>query len=80
MTRSEAHGKKGDDSLEDGGITQLINDIYDDFESRTCSSCKYRVLRTQNVYQCGNTESIGYDSVCQDTDGCNKWTEKKDEA
>ncbi len=30
MTREEAHGEKGDVSLERGGITKLVNDIYDE--------------------------------------------------
>ena len=67
MTREEAHGEKGDRSLEKGGITRLVNDIYDDFESRVCSNCKHK--SDSSLCSVG----IVYDNTTDNTFGCNKF-------
>ncbi len=95
MTREEAITDiKQASYLEDGWeLTQasaidIVNELCDDFEGRTCESCKFLSTKNgelicQNTYNSHQIET----SVCGITDeymdvgndfGCNKW-EKKDD-
>lgn len=53
------------------GEKDLIDKIYDDFESRTCESCEYLEIL------CENEESIVFEMAINRKDfGCNKWKQK----
>ena len=58
----------------------LIDEIYDDFKSRTCKHCRYLNRTKQNVLLCDiNNISNGtdYGALSVDEDfGCNKFEEK----
>ena len=52
----------------------LINKIYNDFESRTCENCRY-FKPSHKAYKYAACEEIGYVTVPNDF-GCNKWEQK----
>lgn len=80
MTRDEAlrllNKHNDDDVASVDVIKQFINQVYDDFESRTCENCEF--YKEENK-QCTNEASIAYTSqeAIYFDDGCNKF-EKKD--
>jgi hypothetical protein len=54
----------------------FVNKIYDDFESRTCESCKYW-NRKNPARQDGDCDEINHTNTETDWNfGCNKWEEK----
>ncbi|RKX82190.1 MAG: hypothetical protein DRP57_10380 [Spirochaetes bacterium] len=62
------------DNLQEGAL-ELIHDIYDDFESRTCFNCTY--------YDEGYCRTISHQSFIDTVSlrvsasfGCNKWQQK----
>lgn len=60
-------------------VKDIIDDIYDDFESRTCENCKYyfiHMLKADEM-QCKNHNSFTHQSAVIKSDGCNKH-ERKD--
>ena len=59
-------------------MEKLINAIHDDFESRTCESCKYGQMVLSDRAQCGNSlNPFTYAGVTLDRDFCcNKWEKK----
>ena len=82
MTRLAAHKRRY--MIEQMGTEKscmdLIDEIYDDFETKVCSRCKYYVeeeCKTITNWDCY------YDQPCNwmppDNFGCNKW-EAKDES
>ncbi len=60
---------------------ELINEIYNSFERRSCDNCKYRVYHGYDNYKkvqidkCGKREQLHFngnsDGLC-----CNKWEQK----
>lgn len=92
MTREEAKSAKvkylnSDDEWSNSIIPvldchELLDDIYDDFESRTCENCKYYDATTYNV----SNDTTGFckrlaigraDAYIEFEDfGCNKFTRK----
>ena len=61
-------------------LHKITDEIYDDFESRTCESCKflnYKKEQGSGFYECKKGISITAKGVSQGV-LCNKW-EKKDE-
>ena len=53
-------------------IYNMIDRIYDDFESQTCDNCKHWA---KDIRMCDNKDSFAYDSKATVVkgDGCNKW-------
>jgi hypothetical protein len=73
LLMGEASGR----TMLDGDATlAVIDEIYDDFESRTCESCRYAIKRGFMDKICDNESGIAYDVVVKTTDGCNKWATK----
>ena len=81
MTREEALNKLLG-GLTIDGVINLIDDIYNDFESRTCESCKYH-------YSTGECSELFIDVIGEydadtilmhtsDDFSCNKWEKKND--
>ena len=63
---------------------EVIDKIYDDFESRTCGSCKYSIYhKEQDILECSRNSQwcwscnaeISMVEVVNDF-GCNKWESK----
>jgi len=54
-------------------MIDLIDEIFDDFESRTCENCVY----FDRIGACSNNESIAYDCLSVDDFGCNKFERKE---
>ena len=62
-----------------------INKIYDDFESRTCESCKHKTKNgryqatNKTIYECKLKVSFGTNPTraIKLTDGCNNWEAKE---
>lgn len=63
----------------------MVNKIYDDFESRTCENCKHYEEIIQGIGECSNDIYEGfsaglvydYDNMFLPKDfGCNKWESK----
>jgi len=80
MTREEAKNAflntyQDDDFIKN--TTAIFDDIFDDFENRTCSNCEW------NMYSDGGAECSIYITAWSEQGyshaefGCNKW-EKKD--
>ena len=80
MTREEAHSKV--DML--GQYTgfaeahSFIEDVYDDFESRTCENCKhFNILDyTESHGRCKNRSLTVHNRQVPKSFGCNKWERK----
>lgn len=68
MTREEAKELLKKDNRY--GIDWIIDDIYDDFESRVCENCKHKTNRECNTI----IDYFGKDF------GCNKFERKEDES
>ena len=88
MTRYEAlnkypHGWMENGSYNDYPKDEIVNKIYDDFESRSCDSCKYKqeeyAIDDRILTQCYNEKSLLFMTDLSDTDknqthssfGCN---------
>ena len=72
MTREEARTV----SYEQGnGDDLVVDEIYDDFESRICGNCKHW---NKQVRMCDNKDSFAYDAKATvvQGDSCNKFEEK----
>ena len=60
----------------------ITNEIYDDFESRTCENCKhvYEIthIGTDKIFglDCSNYESDMYGNEVYNSTVCNKWESK----
>ena len=80
MTKEES--KKEILSLEGVEISEgrlyLIDRIYDEFESRKCSSCKYSSEEDGDKFECYfSRDFFGWDNVGLPIDfGCNRWEAK----
>ena len=86
MTRDKAKELLTDEFCGDETVTDIwveldsiIDKIYDDFESRTCESCKY-FMDKKIAYLClfGDTRQHMWIEENIFNSGCNKW-EKKDD-
>ena len=61
------------------GLDNIIDAIYDDFESRTCSNCKHyhRRIKTGSEGFCNNSNNLECEYIYNDLEfGCNKWEQK----
>ena len=81
MTREEALAEVPFQTGTIEGTEGLIHDIYNDFESRTCESCKWYIEEyTKRDNHCGKDGM--WDLVemlrCTKDFGCNKWRAKDD--
>lgn len=62
----------------------IIDKIYDDFESRTCESCKYWNPSEESILESNGDGYIDCDIVYAESNGtinksnfcCNKWEQK----
>ena len=60
-------------------ISSFIRKIYDDFESRTCESCRFFLGCGLENCNCENENSMGYTYPdLTKFDSCNKWELKND--
>jgi hypothetical protein len=74
MTREEAKDRYSGIPI----VFQVIDSIYDDFDARTCESCKYWGYSTkESMYEDCNFGLIDH-SYNPDSFGCSQW-ESKDE-
>ena len=78
MKREEAlnkypHGWMEDNSYNDYPKDDIVNLIYDDFESRTCKNCKHSGLYTKGWMPCLHPENEYHIKEVHDDFGCNKW-------
>lgn len=78
MTKIEAQRKIPHENvnIDDYNIVHtLVEDIYKDFEDRTCSNCKHRYVVSYDCTECRNDDSlieiIPDDYI--DNFSCNKW-------
>jgi len=76
MKREEA--KEFEYSLDVDGyyykdVELVIDNIYDDFESRTCKNCKHSGLYTKGWMPCLHPENEYHIKEVHDDFGCNKW-------
>ena len=87
MTRKEAllyiNDNADRNTIYEREAEDLIDSIYDDFESRTCENCKWgNEVGDKTALLCGQAVCQGLDEygqymVCRDF-GCNKWMEQDD--
>ena len=71
MTREEAV-KKVTDVYADGVSNRtVVNSIYDNFESRTCESCKWN-NSNEYIRSCSLVGYTRYEDF-----GCNRWEQKE---
>jgi len=80
MTRSDAINKLAIINLLFEDVADLIDDIYTDFESRTCESCKYNTHRQEFAHNCTSDAVFDYyegDYLIPDDFGCNKYEAKQ---
>jgi hypothetical protein len=60
-------------------ISNFIRKIYDDFENRTCESCRFFLGCGLENCNCANENSMGYTYPdLTKFDSCNKWESKND--
>ena len=60
MTREEALFNVSDRGK---GLIRMVNEIYDDFESRTCDNCTNKPKENENYpYECGTCSRFYADS------------------
>ncbi|NOQ31808.1 MAG: hypothetical protein GQ570_11860 [Helicobacteraceae bacterium] len=85
MTREEAIVKNTElfndrDVLNESDVDDLIIDIFEYFESRTCENCSFSILDQivgdTVLYQCGKRESETYTMIYNKDFGCNKFEPK----
>lgn len=84
MTREEAHNKMYDVWSDEihyrSKPTDVMNEVYDDFESRTCENCKYANIcpdggnTSATVNDCEMIKLTFYD---YEDFGCNKFERKQ---
>ena len=53
-------------------LKMIVNKIYDDFESRTCESCKY-ISADKNKCNANNSAIVWLDIETFSDFGCNQW-------
>lgn len=79
MTREEAIYELG--SANQGYLLKdMINEIYDDLEHRTCESCRYRMNKGKNAELClhGDTREFMWIPKHIFNSGCNKMDRLKE--
>ena len=83
MNREEAENMSDKLGLDYSETKNLIDYIYDDFESRTCESCRYKTIdgtwqkTGKPIYKCKLLVSFGnWQDTINLTDGCNKYEKK----
>ncbi len=79
MTKKEAW-EKWLDRDGDVEVSDIIDMIYDDFESHVCENCKHSIKQSGyvNSYVCIVVLDSRKDYIFLDGDfGCNKWEKKK---
>ena len=64
--------KKG--KLKIGAVYKIIDDIYDDFESRTCKNCKYFI---KDKFVCCNSKAPTIVQINDDSFGCSKFERRE---
>ena len=64
---------KQSESISFDRLDFMLDEIYDDFESRTCKSCKYSGLYTMGWMPCLHPENEYHIKEVHDDFGCNKW-------
>lgn len=74
MTREEA--KQLNQILDFDGMDELLDEIYDDFESRTCENCKHWNANTKHKLVGSCSASENFRGGCLKNFGCNKWEAK----
>lgn len=80
MTREEAKQKLwatgSINTMSKVECDNILNEVYDDFENRTCESCKY--WQYENAEALAETCRFGNieHSYQADSFGCNKWGQK----
>jgi hypothetical protein len=76
MTREEVFFEvlknRDGEVIEYGKVYEIINEIYDDFESRVCKNCFYYFEGT-----CVCDESPLVTEIVDENYGCNKFKEKR---
>lgn len=79
MTRSDAINKLVITNLLFEDVADLIDDIYADFESRTCESCRYRMNKGENAELCLYGDTIEFMWIPKHifNSGCNKLEKKQ---
>ena len=67
-------------------VEYFVEEIYDDFENRTCKNCKwfnkktYECENKENEQEIGNYDNIDYISMQVDENfGCNRFERKENE-
>ena len=59
-------------------LPNVINSIYDDFESRTCDSCRHLIeMHRKHGNYCG-INAVNKEGYELDNFACNKWSKKDD--
>lgn len=56
-------------------VTNLVNEIYEDFDNRICKNCKW----INNDMVCDNKESLLFDCRVKTTAGCNSFKRRTNE-
>ena len=81
MTRAEAHESMWCGGYDDN-TTEIIDEIYNDFEAMCCSNCKYyeedwcNNLHNEQFVLCNDTEDTQAMQVTKDF-SCREWTKVK---
>ena len=83
MMEDEDYNGELFDYFDENDYHKHIDKIYDDFESRTCKTCKWfdideSIDPNKHFGWCNNKESCCVSNICTLSFGCNKW-ESKDE-
>ena len=78
MTREDTVRNIIEDWQENGiTLSEMLNKVYDEFESRTCDNCKYSIELEFGTHKgvefCHNDNSICQDLIVTQDDGCNKF-------
>lgn len=79
MKEIEAKRKIPDIDVDNYNIVHtLVEDIYKDFENRTCSNCKHKYVVSYDCTECRNDDSLIEYLPDDYIDGfsCNKWASK----
>ena len=78
MTREEAVKLSNEWSY---GDEWTVNEIYDYFENKICSTCKYHIVNAdESLMWCTNEDGVNkyieFDLIVSEDFGCNKWESK----
>lgn len=84
MTREEALKHANNKLSETLSKVDLVHKIYDDFELRSCESCKYWNPSEESIFESNGDGYIDCDIVYAESNGtinksnfcCNKWEQK----